>query len=129
MNLMKHPLNSLVIGASLLMFGLAGCSKFGGHGPEGLDPAKIPAAVNQAFASASDEAKSAATNYIAVLRTDDPAAAFAVLRRLRAQKGLTPEQREVVARASQTTFKQLQAAAQNGNASAQAAVRQYLSTR
>jgi hypothetical protein len=45
------------------------------------------------------------------------------------QKDLTPEQRSIAARASVTCFKEVQAAASQGDASAQAVLHQYLSTR
>jgi hypothetical protein len=42
---------------------------------------------------------------------------------------LTPEQRAVVTKAMQAAFKQLQSAAEQGDASAQAVMNNYLSTR
>ena len=119
---------SLSLGVALVA-AVAGCSKSGAGAVHALEPAKIPAAVNGAFSHASADARQDANNYVAALQNQDPAAAFTRLQKIRSRQDLTAEQRSVVIGALQTTFKQMQAAAQNGNHEAQAAMHQYLSTR
>lgn len=107
---------------------MSGCSKTGASSSV-QDPAKIAVAVNQAFAKAPEPAKEAATTYVAAVQSEDGPAAFAQLQRMRAAGDLTPQQREVIAKAMQSTVKQLQSAAQSGNPKAQTVLHQYLSTR
>lgn len=113
----------------VLVAALAGCSKSGGGGSSALDPAKVPVAVSQAFATSPEETKQAASNCVSALQNQDTSAAFVQLEQMNQQRDLTPQQRAVVAKAMQTTFKQLQTAAAQGDAKAQAVMHQYLSTR
>jgi hypothetical protein len=107
---------------------MAGCSRHAAA-PQTLAADKIPAVVNQAFDQAPDETKEQATSYVTALQGQDAPTAFAQLKKLSTENNLNPQQRRVIAQAMQTTFKQLQDAAQNGNAAAKAAMHQYLSTR
>jgi hypothetical protein len=108
---------------------LAGCSKSGVGASGALDPAKVPGAVNRAFAKAPEETKLAASNCVAALQNQDTSVAFLQLQQMNQQPDLTPQQHFVVAKAMQTTFKQLQTAADHGDTQAQTVMHQYLSTR
>jgi len=105
------------------------CSKSGSKSMEVLDPAKAQAEVSNAFAKSTGDNSQAAVSCVAALQAQDTPAAFAQLRKISSQGDLTPEQRVAVSKAMQSTLVQLQSAAQNGNAAAQAAVRQYISSR
>jgi hypothetical protein len=127
---MKCLLNQFIFVASVLsVVGLAGCSKSGANGQFGLDSAKIPAAMSQVFSNAPDSTKQEAASYVSALQSQDTDTAFSQLRQMINQPNLSPEQRQVIAKAMPATFLKLQAAAQNGNASAQAVMNNYLSTR
>ena len=117
--------SSALISAAIL----AGCSKSGFGASSALDPAKVPKEVSQAFAKSPEEAQQAASNCVAALQDQDTTAAFAQLQKLKAQNDLTPQQRAIVVKAMQTTFKQLQTAADHGDAKAETAIHQYVSTR
>jgi hypothetical protein len=114
--------------AALVVVALSGCSKPAAN-VQALDPATLPATVNQAFEKAPDDTKQQATSYVTAFQGQDAPAAFTQLRQLSAQKNLSVEQRAVLAKAMRTTFQQLQASAQNGDAAAKAAMHQYLSSR
>jgi len=107
----------------------AGCSKTSSSAPQPLDPAKLPAAVSQAFDQASGQTKEMANNYVSAFQGQDPAAAFLELQKLRAQQNLNSQQQSVLASAMMTTFQQLRISAANGNQSSQSVMHQYLSTR
>ena len=104
----------------------AGCKK---SGPAALAPEKIPAAVNQVFNQATGETKEMATAVATDCQGQDSVKAFSELQALSHQPNLTPEQRATTARAMVTVFTKLRADSENGDAAAQAAVNQYLSTR
>ncbi len=108
---------------------LAGCSKSGANEQMGLDAAKIPDTVNQVFSNAPASTKQAAASYLSAFQSQDTASAFSQLRQMSQDPNLTPEQRQVVAKAMQTTFLKMQAAAQSGDANAQTTMQKYLSTR
>jgi hypothetical protein len=108
---------------------LSGCSHQAATQQQALDAAKIPDTVNQAFAKATDDTKQQATSYVQAFQGQDAPAAFEQLKKLSTENNLSTEQRSVVARAMQTTFQQLQVAAQNGDARAKATMHQYLSSR
>jgi len=107
----------------------AGCSRSASGPPAALESAKVPATVNTAFSQASGQTKQIETSYVSAFQNQDPTAAFVELQKLRAQHDLNAQQQSVVTRAWMTTMQQLQAAAQNGNQSAQAELQQYISTR
>ncbi|HTR40279.1 MAG TPA: hypothetical protein VMH87_01515 [Pseudomonadales bacterium] len=119
-----------IFASPLLVAALAatGCSK-SGSSPSALTAAELPATVNSAFNKSSDQTKEVEATFVADFQNQDPAAAFAQLQKLRAERDLTPQQQGVVVRAWMTTMQQLQTAAQNGNPSAQTALHQYLSSR
>jgi len=104
----------------------AGCAK---HSPEALAPEKIPGAINQAFSQATGETKDAAVQAVAACQQHDAIEAFTSMQSLAQQKDLTPEERSIASRAEVTCLKQVQAAAEQGDASAKTLLHQYLSTR
>ena len=126
---MKTKLIKMSLACAMALIALTGCSKFGSNPPQALDSSKIPATVSKAFAKSPEETRQAAASYVSAFEGQDVPAAFLQLRKVSAQNDLTPEQRTVVARAMQTTFKQLQTAAQKGNAAAQSVMHQYVSSR
>lgn len=126
---MKTTINFAALAGSLLLALAAGCSKSGPQPQQALDPAKVPAVINQAFQAAPDDSKQQAATFVSAFQGQDTPKAFEQLRKLSQQSNLSVDQRAAVSRAMQTTFQQLQAAAQNGDAAAKAAVHQYLSTR
>ena len=123
-NVLKIYYSSLFLGAVLL----AGCSKSGTSEAD-MEPAKVPMAVSRAFEESSGETKQAAENCVSSLEKQDVPTAFQQLQRISWKSDLTPEQRAVVTKAMQAAFKQLQSAAEQGDASAQAVMNNYLSTR
>lgn len=125
----KSRLNLLLSGASAIALTLGGCSKSGANVAAGLDPSKVPAVVAGAFESSSGETKQQAASYVEAFQGQDATVSFLQLQKLKAQNDLTPSQRAVLAKAMQTTLKQLQAAAQKGDAGAQSVLHQYLSSR
>jgi hypothetical protein len=126
---MKTTTNFGALAGSLLLVLAAGCSKSGPQSQQALDPAKVPTVINQAFQAAPDDSKQQAAAFVTTFQGQDAPKAFEQLRKLSQQSNLSADQRTAVAQAMQTTFRQLQAAAQNGDAAAKAAVHQYLSTR
>ena len=103
-----------------------GCAK---HSPAALAPDQIPGAINQAFSQATGETKDAAAQAAAACQQHDAVGAFTSIQALAQQRDLTPEERSIAARAEVTCLRQVQAAAEQGDASAQAVLHQYLSTR
>jgi hypothetical protein len=94
-----------------------------------LQPAEVPAALDQAFAKAAGEAQQAATESATAVQNNDPATAFETLQKLSSRPDLTPEQRATTARAMAASFKQLRSAAEGGNTRAQAVMQHYQATR
>ncbi len=107
----------------------AGCSKSGASAPDALAADKIPDAVNQAFAGAADDARQQVASVVTDVQAKDSSTAFVDLQNLSVRPNLTPEQRQVVVRAMQTTLQQVRADATNGNSTAQKVLHQYISTR
>jgi hypothetical protein len=123
-NAIKVYFSSFFMGTALL----AGCSK-SGTSPADMEPAKVSMAVSRAFEKSAGETKQAAEICVNSLEKQDAPTAFQELQKMNQKSDLTPEQRAVVTKAMQATFKQLQSAAEQGNASAQAVMNNYLSTR
>jgi hypothetical protein len=107
----------------------AGCSRSNSGAPAVIEPAKVPATVNNAFNQASGQTRQIEASYVSAFQKQDPVAAFVQLQKLNAQHDLNSQQRTVVERAWVTTMQQLRAAADNGNQSAQTLLHQYISTR
>ena len=127
---MNSQSNSLLLSTALVGVALlAGCSKSGMGSSGAMDPAKVPVAVSKAFAKAPEAAQLAASNCVSALQNQDTCAAFLQLQQMNQQPDLTPQQHQVVAKAMQATFTQVQAAADHGDTKAQAVMHQYLSTR
>lgn len=102
---MQSQSNSVFLSSVLALAAiLSGCSKSGG-GAAGLDPAQVPVAVSQAFDKSPEDTKQSASNCVAALQDQDMTAAFLQLQQINEQSDLTPQQRTVVAKAMQTTFK------------------------
>ena len=118
----------LLVSVALLLASGTGCSKSGANQAI-LDPSKVPETVNNAFSNAPGETKEAAASCVASFQSQHTAAAFSKLRQMSDRHDLTPQQRQAVAKALQTTFLQMQTAAQNGDTAAQATMHNYLSTR
>jgi hypothetical protein len=107
---------------------LAGCSNSGADSGI-LDESKVASTVTRAFAKAPADTKEEATTCVAAVEGADTSLAFTQLQRMSTETNLTAEQRQVLARAMQTTFKKLQTAALNGDASADKTMHSYLSSR
>jgi hypothetical protein len=122
-------LNLFLCTALISATALAGCSKSGNSTLVALEPSKIPDTMNQAFGKAAPETQQAMATYLADFQAGNTPAAFSELRKMSHQEDLTLEQHVAVAKAFHTTLNQLQTAAKNGDAAAQAAVHQYLSSR
>lgn len=107
----------------------AGCSKSGAGGPAPLAADQIPTAVNQAFATAPADTRQQVASVVTDAQAKDSSTTFVDLQNLSARPDLTPQQRQIVVRAMQTTFQQVRAEATNGNPAAQKVLHQYISTR
>jgi hypothetical protein len=122
---------NLIVTSLYLLAGtaiLTGCSKSGANSGM-LDESKVASTVTQAFAKAPADTKEEATTCVAAVEGADTSLAFTQLQRMSTETNLTGEQRQVLARAMQATFKKLQTAAQNGDATADKTVHSYLSSR
>jgi len=124
----QNPLG-FAAGLALSLMIAAGCSKSGSGGPAPLAADKIPDAVNQAFVGAADDTRQQAASVVTDVQTRDSSMTFVDLQNLSGRPNLTPEQRQVVVRAMQTTLQQVRADATNGNSTAQKVLHQYISTR
>jgi hypothetical protein len=102
------------------------CAK---HTAAALAPDKIPAAINHAFNQSTGDAKEVASQVVLACQDQNVTAAFTNLETLSLRHDLTPEQRSVAARAMVATMPKLQAAAATGDATAQATLHQYISSR
>ena len=122
-----HMRQTFALSLILFVGFLTGCSKT--RSQTALDPAKIPETINKTFANAPDATKETASNYVSAFQSQDTSGAFMQLEQMNQDPNLTPQQRQVVAKAMQTTFVKLQAAAQNGDTAAQATMHSYLSAR
>jgi hypothetical protein len=115
---------SLVMGTVVL----AGCSKSGVNAAP-LEESKVASTVTQVFAKAPADTKEEAAACVTAFQGADTSLAFSQLQRMTTETNLTPQQRVVVTKAMQTTFKKLQTAAQNGDSTAEKTVHDYLSSR
>jgi hypothetical protein len=119
-------LTALALPMGMILLG-AGCHKSSEQAA--LDASQVPGAVSQAFAQTTGDTKQNADSAMAALQAKDSPGAFVQLCQISDNPNLTSEQRAVIAQAKQAVFKQVAADAQNGNASAQAVVHRYMSTR
>ena len=123
---MRLPLIPGLLSLALLA---TACNKTTASAPAPLRQEEIPAAVQVAFGGADDEVKSASQSYVEAVKEQDAAGAFEKMKQLSARQDLSPAQRQVAARAMITSAQQLRAAAQSGDARAEAVLRNYMATR
>ncbi len=111
------PVNRLVF-ALLLVLGLgAGCNRTEPP-PDPIPAAELPAALEAAFAQAKPEAKTQASQVVALVRARDYPKAFAALQALATRPGLSKDQLRVVSGATLTVNSLLQEAQTQGDTKA-----------
>ena len=113
----------LLIGFGLV-FAMTGCHNEQAP-PKPLTMEQIPVAVEQAFSQADGVSKAAATDAADAVKNNDPDRALTALMGLSEQPGLTPAQRAAAAEATASLNRQLQDAAEKGDAKAAAALARY----
>jgi hypothetical protein len=102
-----------------------GCSR--SEAPKALRPELLPSIVENAFKDAVPEAKTAATEIIISLRTNNDVKAFFELQELSSRPDLTLAQREATARSMLSLNERLRTAAADGNQQAAEALQIYQS--
>lgn len=107
----------------LSLFLVVGCQK--NDAPAALPADQVPQVVEQAFKSASAEAKTNADEVVASLQNKDDVKAFVDLQILGARTDLTPGQREAATRSMLSLNERLRDAAAQGDQKAQEALQQY----
>ena len=125
---MSHFFRSTLLGlGATAVLVLAGCGKkVAATVPLPIE--QVPQAVESAFQGAPQEASSAATEAVAAVREDDPAA-LANLQDLSSRSDLNDEQRGVASRAMAAYLKQLREKAEKGDKKAEEAMQQYRATK
>jgi hypothetical protein len=115
--------------ASLAGFLCVGCGKDPSSAPVALPEEEIPATVTKAFQNADKETLDTVQQYITDVKVHDLPGAFEELQQLIVTRGLTPDQKAVLASASRTTSQKLREAANNGDANAAEVLRTFTSGR
>jgi len=121
MNLPKTAFAAL---AMLCMTCLFGCNR-PSPPPEPLTMAEMPAALQQGFATATPEVKTASDQLLALVQKQDYAKAFVAAQSLSSTPGLTKEQATVLARATLTLNSAMQEAQTKGDAQVTRTLQNY----
>lgn len=120
-----RTLSKLALAALSLILASLGCSKSHSSALTPLSEAEIKPVIQESFAGAPSTAKADADQFVQSMQSHDFPAALDELQRLRMSHGLTPDQQTALARATITTTRNLQAAADAGDQKAAAILHEY----
>jgi hypothetical protein len=121
------PVKRTALAFSLSLLCLAGCRREVPP-PTALPPEQVASAMEQAFKTAQPELKKMAVEFVSAFSNDTPRA-FVIIQSLNARAGLTPEQKQVIARSMLAANERMQAAAAQGETKAVEAVQTYRSNK
>lgn len=110
-----------------LVITLSACSRRNVAAPEPLALDQVQPMITSAFANANADVHASATQFVQYVLNQDFANALTELQQLRANPGLSPKQRTLLARAMMTTTRELQAGAASGDQLAAQALHDYRS--